>query len=132
MLKDNEGSSVAGVVVAKSVTKSVVGSQSGVDTKQTDEMKIQQALHGLGFYDAKFDGNLNSIKSRQAINKFEQAFKINEIGIINETNKQHLLYLNELYTSLIKVNNKKIIDKDKRNFISAEIDKTISLIKGGA
>lgn len=115
-------SSVAGGVVANSLT----GSSRGVDRGQTEEMKMQQALYGLGFYDSKLDGNLNTLESRSAINKFQETYNLEKTGIISQTNRQHLLFLHELYTSLIK-ESKNI---EKRNQIFDEIDKAISLIKG--
>ena len=121
-------SSVAGGVVANSLTNSGNGSsQEKLDLKQTNEMKIQQALYGLGYYNSKLDGNLNTMDSRMAINKFQETNKLKVTGIIGETNKQHLLYLHELYTSLIRDKN---INKEKRNQIYDEIDKVIDLIKG--
>ena len=121
-------SSVAGGVVANSLTNSGNGSsQEKLDLKQTNEMKIQQALYGLGYYNSKLDGNLNTMDSRMAINKFQETNKLKVTGIIGETNKQHLLYLHELYTSLISDKN---INKEKRNQIYDEIDKVIDLIKG--
>lgn len=122
-------SSVAGGVVANSLTNSSNNgtSQEKLDLKQSDEMKIQQALYGLGFYDSKLDGNLNTLDSRMAINKFQETNNIKVTGIIGDTNKQHLLYLHELYTSLINMKN---TNKEKRNQIYDEIDKAIDLIKG--
>ena len=121
-------SSVAGGVVANSLTNSSGGNlQEKLDSRQTDEMKIQQALYGLGYYDSKLDGNLNTMDSRMAINKFQETNNLKVTGIIGETNKQHLLYLHELYTSLISTKN---INKEKRNQIYDEIDKAIDLIKG--
>jgi len=122
-------SSVAGGVVANSLTNSSNNgtSQEKLDLKQSDEMKIQQALYGLGFYDSKLDGNLNTLDSRMAINKFQETNNIKVTGIVGDTNKQHLLYLHELYTSLINMKN---TNKEKRNQIYDEIDKAIDLIKG--
>lgn len=119
-------SSVAGGVVANSLTSSNSNSKKSVDYKQTDEMKIQQALYGLGFYNSNLDGSLNTLESRTAINAFQKSYGLKEIGIISDVNKQHLLFLHELYTALIK-NSK---DKEKRNKLYDEIDKAISLIKG--
>lgn len=120
-------SSVAGGVVANSLTNSGSSSKNNMDRGQTDEMKIQQSLYGLGFYDSKLDGNLNTLESRTAINAFQKSYGLKETGIINDSNKQHLLFLHELYTSLIK----NTTDKEKRNMLYDEIDKAISLIKGG-
>lgn len=117
-------SSVAGGVVANSLTSS--SSKSSIDYRQTDGMKMQQALYGLGFYDDQLDGNLNTLASRMAINKFQESFDLEKTGIVSDTNKQHLLYLHELYTSLIK----EYKNIDKRNFLFDEIDKAIALIKG--
>lgn len=117
-------SSVAGGVVANSLTNS--GSKSSIDYRQSDSMKVQQALYGLGFYDSKLDGNLNTLESRMAINKFQESFDLEKTGIVSDTNKQHLLFLHELYSSLIKEYN----NKEKRNFLFDEIDKAIALIKG--
>jgi peptidoglycan hydrolase-like protein with peptidoglycan-binding domain len=117
-------SSVAGGVVANSLTSS--GSKSSIDYRQSDSMKVQQALYGLGFYDSKLDGNLNTLDSRMAINKFQESFGLEKTGIVSDTNKQHLLFLHELYSSLIKEYN----NKEKRNFLFDEIDKAIALIKG--
>lgn len=117
-------SSVAGGVVANSLTNS--GSKSSIDYRQSDSMKVQQALYGLGFYDSKLDGNLNTLDSRMAINKFQESFELEKTGIVSDTNKQHLLFLHELYSSLIKEYN----NKEKRNFLFDEIDKAIALIKG--
>lgn len=121
-------SGVASGVVANSLTNSSGGNlQEKLDSRQTNEMKIQQALYGLGYYDSKLDGNLNTMDSRMAINKFQETNNLKVTGIIGETNKQHLLYLHELYTSLISTKN---INKEKRNQIYDEIDKAIDLIKG--
>ncbi|NVJ52820.1 MAG: peptidoglycan-binding protein [Campylobacteraceae bacterium] len=117
-------SSVAGGVVANSLSSS--GSKRSIDYRQTEGMKIQQALYGLGFYDSKLDGNLNTLDSRMAINKFQESFGLEKTGIVSDTNKQHLLFLHELYSSLIKEYN----NKEKRNFLFDEIDKAIALIKG--
>ncbi len=117
-------SSVAGGVVANSLSSS--GSKRSIDYRQSEGMKIQQALYGLGFYDSKLDGNLNTLESRMAINKFQESFDLEKTGIVSDTNKQHLLFLHELYSSLIKEYN----NKEKRNFLFDEIDKAITLIKG--
>ncbi len=87
-------------------------------------MKIQQALYGLGFYHKKLDGNLNTKESRLAINEFQEVNNLKKSGKLSEVNTEYLLYLHELYTSLIKN-----ITKDKRNLIYIEVDKTIALIK---
>ena len=46
-----------------------------VDVKQKKEMKIQQALYGLGFYNSKLDGNLNSMDSRLAIKELKKSIR---------------------------------------------------------
>ena len=121
-------SSVAGGMVANSLSGSSRSNSptEKIDIRQTDEMKMQQALYGLNFFDSKMDGNLNTMESRMAISKFQKAYSIKETGILGVSNKQHLLYLHELFTSLI-VN--KGSNKEKRNQIYNEVDKTITLIQ---
>ena len=127
-------SSVAGGVVANSITGS--GGSSGakrkVDIEQTDEMKMQQALYGLGFYDDKLNGNLNTLESRLAINKFQETNGLKITGIVGSSNRQHLLYIHELYSALIRVNRMSVVDKKKRNQIYNEVDKAVALITKGA
>jgi len=103
-----------------------------VDHGQTEEMKVQQALYGLGVYTGNLDGNLNTMASRKAINHFQKSHNIRVTGILEANNKQHLLYLHELYTSLIKLQKSSPVDKIKRNLIYDEIDKAIELIGQGS
>lgn len=118
-------SSVSQGGVANSLTSS--GNRDKIDFGQTKEMKIQQALYGLGFYNTKFDGNLNTRDSLLSINQFQRVNNIKVSGILSSIHKGHLLYLHELYTLLIENKN---IDKEKRNQIYIEIDKLITLMRG--
>jgi hypothetical protein len=112
-------SSVAGGVVANSLTNS--DSTTGVDYQQKKSMKIQQALYGLNFYSDKLDGNLNTMSSRIAIKTLQIEYKKDVTGILSETSKAHLLYLHELFMSLIK--------EGSKDEIYNEIDDTISLMQ---
>ncbi len=120
-------SSVAGGVVANQMSKKSSSSVKYVDVKQKKEMKIQQALYGLGFYNSKLDGNLNSMDSRLAIKELQKNYNLKISGILSKNNSEHLLYLHELYSTLIKIKNN---DKSKRNQIYNEVDDTVALIKG--
>jgi uncharacterized protein YpuA (DUF1002 family) len=127
-------SNVLSSMVANELTssgKSSSGSSKNIDKGQTDEMKIQQALYGLGFFDGKLDGNLNTFDSRKAIKKLQKDYKQKESGILEGDHKQHLLYIHELYTLLIEMKEKDNIDKNRRSEIFDEIDNTIAKIKGG-
>jgi peptidoglycan hydrolase-like protein with peptidoglycan-binding domain len=120
-------SSLAGGVAANTITNSSGSSKKGLDQGQTDEMKMQQALYGLGYYDGKLDGNLNTMDSRLAIQKFQKDNNIKENGILKEENRQHLLYAHELYELILSSKT----SKEKRYQAYDEIDKMKSLMGGG-
>jgi len=120
-------SNVAGGVVANSLSKKSSSSIKYIDVKQKKDMKIQQALYGLGFYNSILDGNLNTMDSRLAIKELQKNYGLKVSGILSKNNSEHLLYLHELYSILIKIKNK---NKSKRNQIYNEVDDTISLLKG--
>ena len=129
-------SDIASHVVADQISNSISGSsnrsnEGKLDSEQTEEMKIQQALYGLGFYNNNLDGNLNTRESRKAINELQKSRDIKTTGILAENNRQHLLYIHELYTALIKIQETPPINEKNRNMIYDEIDLAILLIQGG-
>jgi peptidoglycan hydrolase-like protein with peptidoglycan-binding domain len=120
-------SSVAGGVVANSISNSGGKSaQNGLDRAQSPEMKMQQALYGLGYYDGRLDGNLNTLDSRTAIQAFQKNNKTKDSGILAEENRQHLLYIHELYELLLDTKT----TEQKKSEIYDEIDKVQSLMGG--
>ena len=121
-------SSVAGGVVANSITGSGGSSKNRMDRGQSESMKIQQALYGLGIYDVKLDGNLNTLESRTAINSLQKKFGIDETGILSVSTKQNLLFIHELYSSIIKKTKQKS-GKEEIYMLYDEVDKAKNLIK---
>jgi len=112
----------------KSNSTSDSNSGSAVKTYvETNDMKIQRALHGLYFYHSSYDGDLNTMDSRTAISELQKSFGLKESGILKSTTKQHLLYLSTLYINLKKLGTS---GSQKRYQIYDEVDKVILLIKG--
>ncbi len=120
-------SSVAGGLVANSLTSSGKNSK-GIDSHQSDEMKVQQALYGLDLYDGNLDGNLNSIESRSAINKFQKKYDIKVSGILENNHIQHLLYIHEIYMKLVSLDKNSSDYFTVRNRLYTSVDEALSLI----
>jgi len=87
---------------------------------------MQYALYGLGYYDGKFNGNLNTLDSRKSIEAFQKNYKIKENGVLADEDKQQLLFINELYAILLD----KKTTKEKRNEIFDEVEQAKRLIGG--
>ncbi len=77
----------------------------------TDEMKIQKALKGLGFYHGALDGEVNSFETRTAIKKMNNAYGIGNTASLKPEERDTLIYLGTLFAfdrNLIARGNDKI------------------------
>lgn len=63
----------------------------------TDEMKIQQALAGLGFYSGKIDGNINDYATRNAIKQMNMAYNISDNTLLDKETSNQLVYIGTLF-----------------------------------
>jgi peptidoglycan hydrolase-like protein with peptidoglycan-binding domain len=63
----------------------------------TDQMKIQKALAGLGFYHGKIDGEVNSFETRTAIKELNKAYGIGNTAALKPEEKDTLIYLGTLF-----------------------------------
>jgi hypothetical protein len=63
----------------------------------TDEMRIQQALKGLGFYRGNIDGQVNSFETRTAIKEMNIAYGISESASLKPEAKDTLIFLGTLF-----------------------------------
>jgi len=63
----------------------------------TDEMKIQKALKGLGFYHGTIDGEVNSFETRSAIKKMNRNYGISHSASLKPEVKDSLIYLGTLF-----------------------------------
>lgn len=63
----------------------------------TDEMKIQQALAGLGFYSGKIDGNINNYATRNAIKQMNMAYNISDNTLLEKETSNQLVYIGTLF-----------------------------------
>ena len=96
------------------------------DTYSSSERKIQKALYGLGFYDGSYDGNLNKMPIRMAIKEFQRFCKKKPTGILNDVEKQNLIYIYELQYSVQQLQKNKNYDRAQRDRIYDEIDITLA------
>jgi len=63
----------------------------------SDEMKIQKALAGMGFYHGKIDGEVNSFETRTAIKELNTAYGIGNSAALKPEEKDTLIYLGTLF-----------------------------------
>ena len=60
------------------------------------QTKIQKVLTYLNFYQGDKDGTLNSFASRDAIEQFQEHYKLESTGVLNQAEKDDLLYMGRL------------------------------------
>ena len=89
--------SLAGGVVANSLTSSGASSNGvNIDAK-ADEKKVQQVLIKLGFYNTNIDGNLNSFETRNGIKQFQKYYLSEPTGTLETKEIQDMLYMHDLF-----------------------------------
>jgi len=77
----------------------------------SNEMKIQKALKGLGFYHGALDGEVNSFETRTAIKEMNNAYGIGNTASLKPEERDTLIYLGTLFVfdrNLIARGNDKI------------------------
>ncbi len=77
--------------------KSVNQQKRYVAPKNSDEMKIQNALASLGFYRGKIDGEVNSFETRSAIKDMNIAYEISDDSSLKPEAKDALIFLGTLF-----------------------------------
>lgn len=83
----------------------------------SDEMKIQQALAGLGFYSGKINGNINDYATRNAIKQMNMAYNISDNTLLDKETSNQLVYIGTLFD----------LDKKLRPTSNSEKAKAIQL-----
>jgi hypothetical protein len=75
------------------------GSSSGNVDATKNEKKVQQVLIKLGYYKGKVDGNLDTLDSRIAIEEFQSHYKLDDSGMLTDTEVREVLYMHDLLKS---------------------------------
>ncbi len=63
----------------------------------TNEMMIQKALYGMGYYNGKADGEINGPTTRDAIKKMNTEFEISNHSMMTNEVRDQLVYIGHLY-----------------------------------
>jgi hypothetical protein len=92
-------SSVGSHVVGSAIVHDMYGNKSSGNNKNAKkrEAKIQQAFTKLGFYKGKFDGDLNTLESRTAIEKFQEHYWLEDTGTLSKKEIEDVIYMFDLF-----------------------------------
>ena len=117
-------SGVGSHVVGSAIVNGMYGHGNGSNSKDAEkrEAKIQQAFSKIGFYTGKFDGDLNTLESRTAIEKFQEHYGLNDTGTLSKKEIEDSIYMFDLlvkykHLSLSEANDNQI------NIISKALNK---------
>ena len=67
----------------------------GISAETKEGIKVQQALAANGFYNASFNGNLESYESRSAIMQYQQRYGLPTTGTLQDDVKNLLVFQGE-------------------------------------